>query len=671
MSHQCVRTFRKILIANRGEIAVRIARTCREMGIASVAVYSEADRFSPHVCVSDEAVHIGDSAPSESYLNISRVLAAARSVRADAIHPGYGFLSENPSFALACAEAGIEFIGPSAETIAAMGEKIVARATARNAGLPILPGYEGADQSPAALRAAILELGLPVMIKAAAGGGGRGMRIVRNEAEIEPALTSAASEARRAFGDGRLFVERLIEGARHVEVQIVGDKHGNVLHFFERDCSLQRRHQKLIEESPAPHLSTRLRGRLHEMSVALGQSIGYSNAGTVEFLVTPDETPYFIEVNSRLQVEHPVTELVTGVDLVRLQIEVAQGYPIRFSQKDISLRGHAIEARLYAEDAPGGFLPTSGVIGAFELPQGIEGMRVDSGVTKGFEVGTSYDGLLAKIASFGSSREDALRKLTHGLTTTVAQGLTTNRTFLIRLLEHDAVVNGEVNTAFIAKHLGLLTAGASRQEIERAATAIAVYLSHRWRTGEPRLSRLPLSYCNNPSRQPAVEFQLENEILTVLWRELPNGRLQVTTRDGESEVSFLWCSEGAMALEINGIQHRFRILEDGENFSVSEGKEDIVLKRVPRFPLRGVGSDAGVANAPMPGQVLKILVEKGQHVTSGQALIVLEAMKMEQTIRSVVSGVVGEILVERGAVVVPGELLVRIVSEETSAQETP
>lgn len=660
------RRFRKILIANRGEIAVRIARTCREMGILSVAIYSDADRLSPHVRVADEAHHIGASTPSESYLNMERVLNAARSSGADAIHPGYGFLSENPHFALACRGAGIAFIGPSAETIAAMGDKIRARELARSAGLPVIPGYEGVEQSPSSLRRGILDLGLPVMIKAAAGGGGRGMRVVREEDQIDADVASATREAMRAFGDGRLFVERLVEGARHIEVQILGDRYGNLLHLFERDCSLQRRHQKVIEESPAPQLSSVSRNRIHEMAVNLGRAITYSNAGTVEFLVGPDETPYFIEVNSRLQVEHPVTEMVTGLDLVRLQIEIAEGHPLRLKQEEISLRGHAIEARLYAEDARGDFAPTSGVVSLIEFPPEIDGIRIDSGVTNGFAVSTHYDGLLAKVASVGADREEALRKITHTLTHTLVQGVITNRNFLIRLLTHESVVCGEVNTTVIARHAESLTAGASRQEIEHAAVAVAVFLSNSWRLSDERLARIPLSYRNNPWRTPQIELQSQGETLIVSWRDLCNGRLQVKVGGLDTEVLPLMSSDREVRLEIDGVQRRFRMTMEGETFLISQGREDIILRRLPRFPIRPINEDAGIANSPMPGQVLKILVEEGQHVSVGQPLVVLEAMKMEQTIRAVVPGTVDAVMVECGALVSPGELLVRIKSDEPS-----
>ena len=659
------RRFRKILIANRGEIALRIMRTCRRMGIGSVAVYSEADRLAVHARFADEAVCIGPASIQESYLSASRVISAAIKTGADAIHPGYGFLSENASFAKACIEAGLEFIGPAPETIAAMGDKIVARSWARNAGIPVIPGYESDDQTEAALHDAIAGLGLPVMLKAAAGGGGRGMRVIRASDEINHAISSAASEATRAFGDGRLFVERLVEGARHVEVQILGDKYGNLLHLFERDCSLQRRHQKVIEETPAPFLSSKVRKDLFEMALTLGRKINYSSAGTVEFLVDQDEKPYFIEVNSRLQVEHPVTEMVTGLDLVALQIEIAEGERLTLTQDQIQCEGHSIEARLCAEDASLNFLPSTGSINAWHVPDSINGLRIDAGVESGTEVGTQYDSLLAKFVSHGSDREDAIRKLIHALSLSSVGGLTTNRAFLLRLLAQDDVVRGRVNTSVIESHLASLSRP-TRHALELAAAAVSVYESHRWRAREPRLTRLPLSYRNNPWRLPSLELETLGETVGVSWSDEGEGHLTVTSGTSKFDVLVLGSTNEDVRVEIDGIQRVYAISQEAETFFVSHEKEDFVFRRVARFPESANDADLGVANAPMPGQVLKILVEKGQHVVVGQALVILEAMKMEQTIRAAVCGTVEAILVKNGAVVSPGELLVRVVSSENS-----
>src|SRR5215510_13044752 len=390
------RTFRKILVANRGEIALRVMRSCHAMGIETVAVYSEADADAPHVRFAGEAVHLAAAPAQESYLSIEKIIEAARRTRADAIHPGYGFLSENAEFAESCAAAGVVFIGPPPSAIRAMGLKSSARRLAAEAGAPVVPGYDGEDQSIEILRDRIIEIGFPVLIKASAGGGGKGMRVVRGESAIDEAVEAARREAEKAFGDGSLLLEKFIEGSRHVEVQIFGDAYGNLVHLFERDCSLQRRHQKIIEESPSPAVNEELRWKMGETAANIGRAIGYTNAGTVEFILAASGAFYFIEVNTRLQVEHPVTEMITGLDLVRLQIEIAEGRPLPFTQADLKTEGHAIEARLYAEDPANDFLPSTGQILDLRLPV-IEGVRIDSGIESGMEVGIHYDPMLAKL----------------------------------------------------------------------------------------------------------------------------------------------------------------------------------------------------------------------------------------------------------------------------------
>src|ERR1700704_5445022 len=413
--------FRKMLIANRGEIAVRIMRTCREMGIETVAVYSDFDRDALHVRRADVAVPIGGAQAKEAYLNMEKVIAAARLTDADAIHPGYGFLAENAAFASACEAVGIAFIGPKAEVIRALGSKTEARKLAQGAGVPVVP-------TPA-------ENEFPKLIKAALGGGGRGMRIVRNVAEFHDALAAAQGEAERAFGDGELLVEKYIEGARHIEIQIFGDHQGNVMHLYERDCSAQRRYQKIVEESPSPAVTPEIRRRMTEAAVALARRVGYTNAGTVEFLLAPSGDFYFIEVNTRIQVEHPVTEMVTGLDLIRLQIEIAQGE--KLPAAPLQQTGHAIEARLYAEDPANNFLPSTGTLHVWRQPAPSSELRIDSGVEEGTEIGVYYDPLLAKVIAHGADRKAAIRKLCHALRNFAAQGLQTNREYLIDLLESE------------------------------------------------------------------------------------------------------------------------------------------------------------------------------------------------------------------------------------------
>ncbi|HEY2114734.1 MAG TPA: biotin carboxylase N-terminal domain-containing protein [Candidatus Angelobacter sp.] len=427
-----MKTFTRILIANRGEIAVRILRTCREMGIESVAVYSDFDRDALHVRRADQAVPIGGAPAKESYLNIEKIIAAAKLTGADAIHPGYGFLAENAAFASACEDAGIAFIGPRGSVIEALGSKSKARMLAQEAGVPVVP-------VPA-------ENEFPKLIKASLGGGGRGMRIVRNAGEFKEAFAAAKGEAERAFGDGALLVEKYIEGARHVEVQIFGDHHGGVMHLYERDCSVQRRHQKIIEESPSPAITPEIQSRMTDAAVALARKAGYTNAGTVEFLLAPSGDFYFIEVNTRIQVEHPVTEMVTGWDLVRLQIEIAQGGKLPDAQPE--QMGHAIEARLYAEDPASDFLPSTGVLHVWRPPETSAGLRVESGVDERAEIGVYYDPLLAKVIAYGKDRPSTIRNLAHALRNFAAQGVQTNREFLIDLLESQEFKNGRVHTGF-------------------------------------------------------------------------------------------------------------------------------------------------------------------------------------------------------------------------------
>lgn len=443
--------FTKILIANRGEIATRIARTCRELGIASVAVYSEADRSSPHLQVADEAVCVGPAPASQSYLRIESILTAARDTGAQAIHPGYGFLSENADFARAVTDARLTFIGPSPETLAVVGNKIAARHTVTRLGVPVLPALGNPPSEPEALRERVAALGYPVLIKAAAGGGGKGMRIVHDDAELPDAFAAARREAVAAFADGSLYVERFLERPHHVEVQILGDTHGNLVHIGERDCSIQRRYQKIVEETPSPAISETVRRAMARDALRVAEAAGYSNAGTVEFIVDNAGNYYFLEVNARLQVEHPVTEWVTGIDLVREQIRIAAGATLDYGQDDIRRTGHAMECRLYAEDAARDFLPAPGRILAWHAPQG-PGVRVDSGVESQTDVPLYYDPMIAKVSTWGSDREQARRRMLQALRETAVLGLTTNLTLLVELMEHPEFACGETHTAFLAEH---------------------------------------------------------------------------------------------------------------------------------------------------------------------------------------------------------------------------
>ena len=450
---------RRILIANRGEIARRIARTCRAMGISPVAVFSDADAGAPHLADCDLAVRLGPPPARDSYLAIDRLIAAARSADCDAVHPGYGFLAENPDFARACGDAGLVFIGPTPEVIAALGSKENARRIATRAGVPVVPASEAAGA---------VDIPYPVLVKASAGGGGKGMRIVRSAAELQPALEAARREAAAAFGDDTLLVERYLEGARHVEIQILGDQHGNLVHLFERECSIQRRHQKIVEESPSPALTPELRTRMGDAALLLAREVGYTSAGTVEMLFGADGSFYFLEVNTRLQVEHPVTEFVTGLDLVREQIRLAEGEPLGYGQADLRQRGHAIEVRLYAEDPARGYLPATGRLIDWRVPD-LAHLRVDAGVECGSEVSVHYDPMLAKLICHAPTRGEAARRLARALEELVALGVTTNRELLVAVLRHPAFLAGATDTHFLERHAAELFPPAARKQIGRAS----------------------------------------------------------------------------------------------------------------------------------------------------------------------------------------------------------
>jgi acyl-CoA carboxylase subunit alpha len=631
-----MKTFSKILIANRGEIAVRIARTCREMGIVSVAVYSDFDRDALHVRAADLAVPLGGSAPRESYLNIEKVIAAARKAGADAVHPGYGFLAENADFAAASEAAGIVFIGPRADVIRAMGSKIEGRKLAQAAGVPVVP--EPAENE------------FPKLIKASAGGGGRGMRIVRSPAEYQEALRSAAGEAERAFGEGTLLLEKYIEGARHVEVQIFGDHHGNLMHLYERDCSVQRRHQKIIEESPSPAVTPELRKRITAAAVALARKIGYTNAGTMEFLLAPNGEFHFIEVNTRIQVEHPVTEMVTGLDLIRLQIEIAQGG--RLPTDAPPQNGHAIEARLYAEDPAHDFLPSTGTLHVWRAPVAVAGLRIDSGVEEGTEIGVHYDPLLAKVIAHAPNRESAIRKLRYALQHFGAQGVETNREFLLRVLEHEEFRAGRAHTGF-----QLEPVKAADQNLDQVfADVVQAYIEHAEHRQRKILPSIAPGFRNNPYTARASKFEIAG-------REFKAGA-------ADKRVKILSIGAESVEAMAEGIRHHFYVRQAGEKYFVRSGLGQRTVIRLPRYPRATRSGQRQAASSPMPGQVLRVLTAPGERVATGDPLVVLEAMKMEQTIKATMSGIVQTVLVKPGEMVAPGQMLVEIRFAEESDEHT-
>jgi acetyl-CoA carboxylase biotin carboxylase subunit len=440
--------FKKVLIANRGEIAVRIIKACQEMGIKTVAVYSEVDRHSPHVQIADESVNLGDPTPSESYLNIAKIIESAKNVNAEAIHPGYGFLAENPDFAKACADSGIKFIGPTPEVIRLMGDKIEAKKTIASANVPVIPGYHGVKQDLSTLIKEGKKIGFPLLVKATAGGGGKGMRVVHAEAELEQSIESAKREAKSSFGNDSVFLEQYIDKPRHIEFQILADEHGHVIHLFERECSIQRRHQKIIEETPSPVMTKKLRDEMGTAAVAAAEAVGYTNAGTIEFMVDGKQNFYFMEMNTRLQVEHPITEATTGVDLAKWQLRIASGMELTFKQNDLVQRGHALECRIYAEDPSNGFLPSIGTLEKVEIPIG-PNIRNDTGVETNFYVSPYYDPMLAKLAVNSENREESINKMIWALSHYVVLGVTTNISFLKKVLEHPEFRKGNITTHFI------------------------------------------------------------------------------------------------------------------------------------------------------------------------------------------------------------------------------
>jgi acetyl/propionyl-CoA carboxylase alpha subunit len=635
-------SFRRLLIANRGEIAVRILRTCRAMGIETVAVYSEFDAGALHVRLADLAVPIGPPAARDSYLNIPAILQAGRLSGADAIHPGYGFLAENADFAAACENAGLVFVGPRSSVIRAMGSKIGGRTLAQEAGVPV--ALSGSDQD-------IAKLGFPVLIKASAGGGGRGMRIVRDPGELQDALEASRGEAARAFGDDALLVEKYIEDSRHIEIQIFGDHHGNLMHLFERDCSVQRRYQKVIEESPSPAVTPDLRERMAGAALALAKKIGYTNAGTVEFLLAPSGEFYFIEVNTRIQVEHPVTEMVTGLDLVRLQIEIAQGRPLPAGPP--RQNGHAIEARLYAEDPENDFLPSTGTLHVWRPPSALEDVRVDSGVDEGTEIGVHYDPLLAKVIAHAPDRETAIHKLSFALRNFVAQGAVTNREFLLDVLDNHDFRSGRAHTGF---RLPARVKEKSEEEDRICATIVAAYVEHNEHVQRRVLPSIPVRFHNNPYSSPAIKLEIR-------------GR-EFQARAAGPEARVLGFRTNEVEVLVGGVRHCFRVHRHGDEYYVHSALMQRKVTRLPRFPRRAGSHSQESANSPMPGQVLRILVNEGQTVKPGDSLIALEAMKMEQTIKAAAAGVVKAILVKAGDMVAPGQMLVEIQSTEDSHEHS-
>lgn len=633
--------FTKILIANRGEIACRVISTARAMGIKTVAVYSDADHNARHVRMADEAVRIGPAAARDSYLRGDIIIEAAKKTGAQAIHPGYGFLSENAEFAAACKKAKITFIGPTPEAIRAMGLKDKAKEIMQKAGVPIVPGYMGERQEPAFLKKEAEKVGYPVLIKAVAGGGGKGMRRVDDTKEFAEALASCKREAAASFGNDHVLIEKYINKPRHIEVQVFGDMHGNAVYLFERDCSLQRRHQKVVEEAPAPGLSDKVRASLGEAAVKAVKALKYTNAGTIEFIM--DSTTkdfYFMEMNTRLQVEHPVTEMITGQDLVYWQLLVASGEFLPLTQDELEIDGHAFEVRLYAEDPAHNFLPQTGVITGFRTP---EDVRVDTGVEEDDEVGIHYDPMIAKLIVHGDTREEAIAEMQAALEDTVLSGLITNQEFLYNIFLNEDFVRGKVDTGFIPRHeKTLLPASYGRPDIEDLAIAAVYYLSGGDDTGPWGIAD---NWRMNGTLTRILDIVSRGDVLKV----------SVVCSGDDYDVSY-----GKEKITLNEAHlDQINFVADGDDITIfRDGR--VVPLHLYKPGVAGEEAGEGRIIAPMPGKIISVLVKKGAHVEKNQPLLIMEAMKMEMTIRAGCAGVVIDLPVKAGQQVSDGTLLVSL-----------
>ena len=654
-------SLRTVLVANRGEIACRVLRTCRQMGLGTVAVYSDADAAAPHVALADRAVRLGPPPARESYLAIDALVAAARAAGADAIHPGYGFLSEHAGFARAVTAAGLTFIGPSAEVIELLGSKQAAKERAIAAGVPVVPGYNGHDQDVATLAREAGAVGFPLLVKASAGGGGKGMRIVRNPDELGAALEAAKREALGAFGDDTLILERYVERPRHVEIQILGDHHGTLVHLWERECSIQRRHQKVIEEAPSPALTPERRAAMGAAGVAVGRAVGYTSAGTVEFIVAPDGAYYFLEVNTRLQVEHPVTEATTGLDLVREQIRIARGERLGYDAA-LPQRGHAIEVRLYAEDPAAGYLPTTGTLAAFALPAA-PGLRVDAGVEAGTAIGIHYDPMLAKVIAHAPSRDEAAGLLAWALERATLAGVVTNRELLARVLRHPEFLAGALDTHFLERHHDALVAP-DPAVAPRAALAAALWSHEHGRGGGP-LPAVEPGWRNVWFADQRATFRAGGAEVALGYRHHGGGRFTVTLGDGAPrEVHVLSCRGASVAWEDGGVSARAEVIATGaETWHVCGAGWASDVARAPRFPDRAAAIAPGSLIAPMPGKVVKLAAAVGDRVAAGAPILILEAMKMEQPVKAAIAGVIDAIVVAPGDQVAADQLLAVVRAE--------
>ena len=661
--------FNKILIANRGEIACRVIRTARKLGYRTVAVFSDADRDAPHVAQADEAVHIGPSPASESYLRIDAILEAARKTGADAVHPGYGFLSENAGFAQACVDAGLVFIGPPASAITAMGDKALAKRRMLDAGVPCAPGYLGADQSDAALKAEAVKLGFPLLVKAVAGGGGRGMRLAHSETELQQGIEGARREATSAFGDGTLMLERLIDNGRHIEIQVFADAHGNAVYLGERDCTAQRRRQKVIEEAPSPVVTPAMRAAMGQDAVAAALAVGYRGAGTVEFIVDDKLNHYFLEMNTRLQVEHPVTEMITGYDLVEWQLRVAAGEPLPAQQADITLTGHAIEARLYAEDPYTGFTPQTGTVLWWQPDNALHagaqgggakdtgnGVRVDDGIVQGSVVTPFYDPMVAKIIVHGHDRNDAIRRLRAALANTPLLGLKNNGSFLSDLVDHPAFRRAEMTTTLIDQWMekgdALLQETAPTDDTWCvAAMAVAMRGVETWRGANWRANSVAAF---------DLRLQCAGVVRNLRVRPDLHGGVAVTGDGATVAFHVLGFADGKLRYTVDGVIRTAIAVFAGADVHLAQFGRTFVFTEVSAFPDADALKDASKARSPVAGKVTQVLVAAGTAVQVGQQMVCVEAMKMEMWLSAEAAGIVQAVHATVGDQVECGALLVAL-----------